>query len=101
MALERARAEDTPFPPPDISSPRSNFANLSFIISVSAIFYVIIRVLIGNKLVRKTKKKIHTCLVSVRSFSRPGKRGNHGKAGLYGTFYEAVGGLAFRRVGFD
>lgn len=37
MALDSAKAEDTPLPPPDISSPRSNFVNLSFIISVSTI----------------------------------------------------------------
>lgn len=36
MAFESAKAEETPFPPPDMSSPNSNFANLSFIISVSA-----------------------------------------------------------------
>ncbi|URD98880.1 hypothetical protein MUK42_34900 [Musa troglodytarum] len=35
MALERARAEETPIPPPDMSSPRSSFANLSFINSIS------------------------------------------------------------------
>lgn len=35
MAFERARAEETPIPPPDMSSPRSSFANLSFINSIS------------------------------------------------------------------
>lgn len=37
MAFDRARAEETPFPPPDMSSPSSSFANLSFIISMSAV----------------------------------------------------------------
>ncbi|CAI0423146.1 unnamed protein product [Linum tenue] len=36
MAFDNASAEETPFPPPDISSPRSNFANFSFICSISA-----------------------------------------------------------------
>lgn len=36
MAFDNANADETPFPPPDISSPRSNFANLSFIIAMSA-----------------------------------------------------------------
>ncbi|URD92730.1 hypothetical protein MUK42_32236 [Musa troglodytarum] len=36
MALERARAEDTPVPAPDMSSPRRSFANFSFIDSISA-----------------------------------------------------------------
>lgn len=36
IALDKAKAEETPFPPPDMSSPRSNLANLSFIISTSA-----------------------------------------------------------------
>lgn len=35
MALDNAKAEETPFPPPDISSPNSNFANLSLICSIS------------------------------------------------------------------
>jgi hypothetical protein len=35
MAFEMARAVHTPFPPPDMSSPRRSFANLSFIISTS------------------------------------------------------------------
>lgn len=66
MALERARAEDTPFPPPDISSPRSNFANLSFIISISVTPYVIIRVFIynGNKLLDKEKRFTPACCLS-------------------------------------
>lgn len=33
IAFEIAKAVLTPFPDPDISSPSSNFANLSFIIS--------------------------------------------------------------------
>lgn len=36
IAFDRAKAEETPFPPPDISSPKSNLANLSFISSTSA-----------------------------------------------------------------
>lgn len=36
MALDMARAVQTPFPPPDISSPKRSLANLSFIISNSA-----------------------------------------------------------------
>lgn len=35
MAFEMAKAVQTPFPEPDISSPSNNFANLSFIISTS------------------------------------------------------------------
>ena len=35
MALEIASAEHTPFPPPDMSSPRRSLENLSFIISIS------------------------------------------------------------------
>jgi len=35
MALDIAKAVGTPFPEPDISSPSNNFANLSFIISIS------------------------------------------------------------------
>lgn len=35
IAFDKARAEETPFPPPDMSSPKSSFANLSFIISIS------------------------------------------------------------------
>lgn len=35
IAFDRAKADETPFPLPDISSPRSSFANLSFISSVS------------------------------------------------------------------
>lgn len=35
IAFDRAKADETPFPPPDISSPRSNFANFSFINSIS------------------------------------------------------------------
>jgi hypothetical protein len=35
MAFDNAKADETPFPPPDISSPKSNFANLSFINSIS------------------------------------------------------------------
>lgn len=38
MALEIARAVQTPFPPPDISSPSRSLANLSFIKSTSAGF---------------------------------------------------------------
>lgn len=37
MALDKAKADETPFPPPDISSPRSNFENLSFICSSAVI----------------------------------------------------------------
>lgn len=37
MAFDRAKAEETPFPAPDMSSPKSNLANLSFIKSVSEI----------------------------------------------------------------
>jgi hypothetical protein len=37
MALEMAKAVQTPLAPPDMSSPSSNFANLSFINSTSAI----------------------------------------------------------------
>ena len=37
MALDMARALETPFPPPDKSSPRSSFAKRFFIISISAI----------------------------------------------------------------
>jgi hypothetical protein len=36
MAFEIARAVQTPFPPPDMSSPNKSLANLSFIISTSA-----------------------------------------------------------------
>ena len=36
MALERARAEETPLPVPDMSSPSSSLANFSFIRSKSA-----------------------------------------------------------------
>lgn len=36
MALEIARAVQTPLPPPDISSPSRSFANRSFINSTSA-----------------------------------------------------------------
>ena len=36
MALERARAEDTPLPVPDMSSPSSSLENFSFTISASA-----------------------------------------------------------------
>lgn len=36
IAFEMANAEQTPLPLPDISSPSNNFANLSFIISISA-----------------------------------------------------------------
>jgi hypothetical protein len=35
IAFDNAKAEETPFPPPDISSPRSSLANLSFICSIS------------------------------------------------------------------
>lgn len=35
MAFDNAKAEETPFPPPDMSSPRSSLANLSFINSTS------------------------------------------------------------------
>jgi hypothetical protein len=35
MALEMASAVQTPLPLPDMSSPSSSFANLSFIMSVS------------------------------------------------------------------
>jgi len=35
MAFEIASAVHTPLPPPDMSSPRSSLANLSFIISIS------------------------------------------------------------------
>ena len=35
MAFDNAKADETPFPPPDISSPKSNLANLSFISSIS------------------------------------------------------------------
>lgn len=34
-AFDKAKAEETPFPPPDISSPNNSFANLSFICSIS------------------------------------------------------------------
>jgi len=64
MALERARAEDTPFPPPDISSPRSNLANLSFIISISAILYVIIRFFLKDISYWKRKEDTHLLVVS-------------------------------------
>jgi hypothetical protein len=37
MALEMAKAVQTPLAPPDMSSPSSSFANLSFINSTSAI----------------------------------------------------------------
>nr|GMC88397.1 GBF-interacting protein like [Ipomoea batatas] len=36
MAFETASAADTPFPPPDISSPRSSFENVSLSIPISA-----------------------------------------------------------------
>lgn len=36
MALDRARAEDTPLPVPDMSSPSSSLENFSFTISASA-----------------------------------------------------------------
>lgn len=35
MAFEIVTAVQTPFPPPDMSSPNRSFANLSFIISSS------------------------------------------------------------------
>lgn len=35
MAFDKANAEVTPSPPPDMSSPSSSFANLSFITSMS------------------------------------------------------------------
>lgn len=35
MAFDKAWADETPFPPPDISSPKSNFANFSFTVSKS------------------------------------------------------------------
>lgn len=35
MAFDKANAEETPFPAPDMSSPRSSLANLSFIKSDS------------------------------------------------------------------
>jgi len=34
-AFDNAKAEETPFPPPDISSPNRSLANLSFICSIS------------------------------------------------------------------
>jgi len=34
-AFDSAKAEETPFPPPDMSSPNSSLANLSFICSIS------------------------------------------------------------------
>ena len=37
IAFEIASAVQTPFPPPDISSPSNNFANLSFINSTSVV----------------------------------------------------------------
>jgi len=37
MALEMAKAVQTPLPEPDISSPSNNFANLSFIMSTSVL----------------------------------------------------------------
>lgn len=37
MALEIARAVQTPFPLPDMSSPSSSLVNRSFIISTSAV----------------------------------------------------------------
>jgi hypothetical protein len=37
MALEMAKAVQTPLAPPDMSSPSSSFANLSFINSTSAV----------------------------------------------------------------
>uniref|UniRef100_A0A2P2MY03 Uncharacterized protein n=1 Tax=Rhizophora mucronata TaxID=61149 RepID=A0A2P2MY03_RHIMU len=38
MAFEIAKAVQTPFPDPDMSSPSNNFPNRSFIISISEIF---------------------------------------------------------------
>ena len=35
MAFDNAKAEATPLPPPDISSPSNSFVNLSFINSIS------------------------------------------------------------------
>lgn len=35
MALDKAKADETPFPPPDMSSPKSSLENLSFINSIS------------------------------------------------------------------
>jgi hypothetical protein len=35
MAFDIAKAVQTPFPDPDMSSPSNNFANLSFIMSIS------------------------------------------------------------------
>ena len=35
IAFDNAKADETPFPPPDISSPKSNLANRSFICSIS------------------------------------------------------------------
>lgn len=35
MAFDKARADETPFPPPDMSSPNSSLENLSFNISSS------------------------------------------------------------------
>jgi hypothetical protein len=37
MALDMAKAVQTPLAPPDMSSPSSSFANLSFINSTSAV----------------------------------------------------------------
>jgi len=37
MAFDKANAEETPFPAPDMSSPKSSLANLSFIKSASEI----------------------------------------------------------------
>ena len=39
MAFDKANAEETPFPAPDISSPKSSLPNLSLIKSVSEDFY--------------------------------------------------------------
>lgn len=35
IAFDKAKADETPFPPPDMSSPRSNFENFSFNSSIS------------------------------------------------------------------
>lgn len=57
MALEIARAVQTPFPPPDISSPRRSLAKRSFINSISETIRIQIKVQSSNT-AKRIKRKI-------------------------------------------
>lgn len=57
MAFEIANAVETPFPQPDISSPSSNFANLSFIISTSVMPITNNQTHYPKKLIIESKEK--------------------------------------------